>query len=135
MGAIGGDEVVQWDKMDGGEVVNGGGGGGVGKLERILVSVRLRPLSDKEIARGDPSEWECINDTTIISRSTFPDRPSAPTAYSFGWFITSSQLWVFYICNSLVLHLLLGFCLSGQLLCIAFQLLQIRTNLVYFFKI
>uniref|UniRef100_A0A0D3FYF2 Kinesin motor domain-containing protein n=1 Tax=Oryza barthii TaxID=65489 RepID=A0A0D3FYF2_9ORYZ len=83
MGAIGGDEVVQWDKMDGGEVVNGGGGGGVGKLERILVSVRLRPLSDKEIARGDPSEWECINDTTIISRSTFPDRPSAPTAYSF----------------------------------------------------
>lgn len=84
MGAIGGDEVVQWDKMDGGEVVNGGGGGGVGKLERILVSVRLRPLSDKEIARGDPSEWECINDTTIISRSTFPDRPSAPTAYSFG---------------------------------------------------
>uniref|UniRef100_A0A0D9W7N1 Kinesin motor domain-containing protein n=1 Tax=Leersia perrieri TaxID=77586 RepID=A0A0D9W7N1_9ORYZ len=83
MGAIGGDEVVQWDKMDGGEVVNGSGGGGVGKLERILVSVRLRPLSDKEIARGDPAEWECINDTTIISRSTFPDRPTAPTAYSF----------------------------------------------------
>uniref|UniRef100_A0A0E0KTB2 Kinesin-like protein n=1 Tax=Oryza punctata TaxID=4537 RepID=A0A0E0KTB2_ORYPU len=85
MGAIGGDEVVQWDKMDGGEVVNGGGGGGgVGKLERILVSVRLRPLSGKEILRGDPSEWECINDTTVISRSTFPDRPSAPTAYSFA---------------------------------------------------
>ncbi|KAF0893734.1 hypothetical protein E2562_029409, partial [Oryza meyeriana var. granulata] len=82
MGAIGGDEVVQWDKMDGGEVVNVSGGG-AGKLERILVSVRLRPLSDKEIARGDPAEWECINDTTIISRSTFPDRPTAPTAYSF----------------------------------------------------
>ncbi|XP_022683977.1 LOW QUALITY PROTEIN: kinesin-like protein KIN-7F [Setaria italica] len=83
MGAIGGDAPVQWDKVDGAEVANGGGGGGAGRLEKILVSVRLRPLSDKEIARGDPAEWECINDTTIISRSTFPDRPTAPTAYSF----------------------------------------------------
>ncbi|KAF8702847.1 hypothetical protein HU200_032682 [Digitaria exilis] len=83
MGAIGGDAPVQWDKVDGAEVANGGGGGSAGRLEKILVSVRLRPLSDKEIARGDPAEWECINDTTIISRSTFPDRPTAPTAYSF----------------------------------------------------
>ncbi|OEL13760.1 Kinesin-like protein KIN-7F [Dichanthelium oligosanthes] len=83
MGAIGGDALVQWDKVDGAEVTNGGGGGGAGRLEKILVSVRLRPLSDKEVARGDPAEWECINDTTIISRSTFPDRPTAPTAYSF----------------------------------------------------
>lgn len=82
MGAIGGNDMVQWDKVDGAEVVNGGGGG-AGKLEKILVSVRLRPLSEKEIARGDPAEWECINDTTIISRSAFPDRPTAPTAYSF----------------------------------------------------
>jgi len=84
MGAIGGDAPVKWDKVDGAEVANGGGGGVAGRLEKILVSVRLRPLSDKEIARGDPAEWECINDTTIISRSTFPDRPTAPTAYSFG---------------------------------------------------
>ncbi|KAL6652312.1 hypothetical protein ACP70R_011237 [Stipagrostis hirtigluma subsp. patula] len=82
MGAIGGDETLQWDKVDGAEVVNGGAGG-VGKLEKILVSVRLRPLSEKEISRGDPAEWECINDTTIISRSAFPDRPTAPTVYSF----------------------------------------------------
>ncbi|XP_062183991.1 kinesin-like protein KIN-7F [Phragmites australis] len=82
MGAIGGDEMVQWDKVEGAEVVNGGRGG-AGKLEKILVSVRLRPLSEKEIARGDPAEWECINDTTIIARSSFPDRPTAPTAYSF----------------------------------------------------
>ncbi|KAF7010200.1 hypothetical protein CFC21_024650 [Triticum aestivum] len=79
MGAIGGDEMAQWDNVDGGEVVNGA----AGKLEKILVSVRLRPLSDKEIARGDPSEWECISDTTVIARSAFPDRPTAPTAYSF----------------------------------------------------
>lgn len=83
MGAIGGDEMAQWDNVDGGEVVNGT----AGKLEKILVSVRLRPLSDKEVARGDPSEWECISDTTVIARSAFPDRPTAPTAYSFGWCI------------------------------------------------
>ncbi|KAL6903418.1 hypothetical protein ACP4OV_004231 [Aristida adscensionis] len=82
MGAIGGDDSLQWGKVEGAEVVNGGGGG-AGKLEKILVSVRMRPLSEKEIARGDPAEWECINDTTVISRSTFPDRPTAPTAYSF----------------------------------------------------
>uniref|UniRef100_A0A8R7PIG8 Kinesin motor domain-containing protein n=1 Tax=Triticum urartu TaxID=4572 RepID=A0A8R7PIG8_TRIUA len=79
MGAIGGDEMAQWDNADGGEVANGA----AGKLEKILVSVRLRPLSDKEVARGDPSEWECISDTTVIARSAFPDRPTAPTAYSF----------------------------------------------------
>ncbi|EMS68002.1 Kinesin-related protein 11 [Triticum urartu] len=80
MGAIGGDEMAQWDNADGGEVANGA----AGKLEKILVSVRLRPLSDKEVARGDPSEWECISDTTVIARSAFPDRPTAPTAYSFA---------------------------------------------------
>jgi centromeric protein E len=82
MGAIGGDSPVHWNKLDGAEMANGSR---AGKLEKILVSVRLRPLSDKEIARGDPAEWECINHTTIISRSTFPGRPTtAPTAYSFG---------------------------------------------------
>ncbi|KAA3474437.1 kinesin-like protein NACK1 isoform X1 [Gossypium australe] len=37
--------------------------------ERIFVSVRLRPLSEKEIVRHDVSDWECINDNTIIYRS------------------------------------------------------------------
>ncbi|KAK3154761.1 hypothetical protein QOZ80_2BG0194780 [Eleusine coracana subsp. coracana] len=82
MGAIGGDKLLEWDMMGGPEAVNGGGGG-VGKLDRIQVLVRLRPLSEKEIARGEPAEWECINDTTVMFRSTFPDRPTAPTAYTF----------------------------------------------------
>jgi centromeric protein E len=83
MGAIGGDELVQWDKMAGPDAVNGCGGGMV-RMDRIQVLVRLRPLSEKEIARGEPAEWECINDTTVMFRSTFPDRPTAPTAYTFG---------------------------------------------------
>lgn len=84
MGAIGGDESVQWDTVAGPGAVNGGGGGGVGRMDRIQVLVRLRPLSEKEVSRGEPAEWECINDTTVMFRSTFPDRPTAPTAYTFG---------------------------------------------------
>uniref|UniRef100_A0A453P6D1 Kinesin motor domain-containing protein n=2 Tax=Aegilops tauschii subsp. strangulata TaxID=200361 RepID=A0A453P6D1_AEGTS len=96
MGAIGGDESVQWDKMNGAEVVNGGGSG-AGSLDRIQVLVRVRPLSDKEIARGEPAEWECINDTTIMFRSTFPDRPTAPTAYTFGQRSFDATSFVFFI--------------------------------------
>ena len=53
--------------------------------ERIHVSVRLRPLNDKEIARNDVSDWECINDNTIIYRNNVSasERSLYPTAYSF----------------------------------------------------
>ncbi|KAH0969441.1 hypothetical protein GBA52_028709 [Prunus armeniaca] len=37
--------------------------------DRIFVSVRLRPLSEKETARNDVSDWECINDSTVIYRN------------------------------------------------------------------
>ncbi|KAK9129604.1 hypothetical protein Sjap_010091 [Stephania japonica] len=51
--------------------------------EKIQVSVRLRPLSDKEIARNEVSDWECINDSTIIFRNTLSERSMHPTAYTF----------------------------------------------------
>ncbi|CAN6563261.1 unnamed protein product [Malus baccata var. baccata] len=56
-----------------------------GHGERILVSVRLRPLVEKETARNDVSDWECINDTTIIYRNNLSvsERSMYPTAYSF----------------------------------------------------
>ncbi|XP_019424473.1 PREDICTED: kinesin-like protein KIN-7F [Lupinus angustifolius] len=59
--------------------------GAEGHEERIVVSVRVRPLNDKELAKNDVSEWECSNDTTIIYRSNVPvsDRSLYPTAYSF----------------------------------------------------
>ncbi|XP_061338278.1 kinesin-like protein KIN-7G [Gastrolobium bilobum] len=68
MGSIAGEEAVQGPTE-----------------ERILVSVRVRPLNDKEIAKNDLSEWECINDTAIIYRSNLSasDRSLYPTAYSF----------------------------------------------------
>lgn len=53
--------------------------------ERILVSVRLRPLNDKEIAQNDVANWECINNTTILFKNNnLPDRSVVPVAYSFG---------------------------------------------------
>ncbi|KAK1436696.1 hypothetical protein QVD17_02478 [Tagetes erecta] len=71
MGAIGGEELMKWDSV------------GNGREEKILVLVRLRPLNDKEIARNDVSDWECINDTTVLFRNSLQERSMFPTAYSF----------------------------------------------------
>ncbi|CAO2183956.1 unnamed protein product [Urochloa humidicola] len=51
------------------------------KEERIMVSVRLRPLNGMEA--GDSSDWECISPTTIMFRSTVPERAMFPTAYTY----------------------------------------------------
>lgn len=59
--------------------------GVAGGEERILVSVRVRPLNEKELWKNDLSEWECINDTTIMYRSNLSasERSLYPTTYSF----------------------------------------------------
>lgn len=66
-----------------GQVQGLGGGGGD---EKILVSVRLRPLNEKENTRNDVSDWECINDDTVIYRNSLSvsERSMYPTAYKFG---------------------------------------------------
>ncbi|KAF5197470.1 Kinesin-like protein kin-7f [Thalictrum thalictroides] len=51
--------------------------------EKILVTVRLRPLNDKEIEKNDVSDWECINDNTVIYRNSLAERYNYPTAYTF----------------------------------------------------
>lgn len=60
--------------------------GSTGSEERIVVSVRVRPLNDKELAKNDLSEWECIDDTTIMYRSNLSasERSLYPTTYTFG---------------------------------------------------
>ncbi|CAN6682771.1 unnamed protein product [Malus baccata var. baccata] len=56
--------------------------------EKILVSVRLRPLNDKEKAKNDVSDW-CVKDNTVMYNNSHPDRPMSPSAYGFdtvfGW--------------------------------------------------
>lgn len=79
MGAVGAEELIGREKME-----SASRDGGDGKVEKIFVSVRLRPLSEKEVAANDPCDWECINDTTVIFRSSLPERSMSPTAYTFG---------------------------------------------------
>ncbi|KAK6150573.1 hypothetical protein DH2020_015505 [Rehmannia glutinosa] len=57
-----------------------------GNEERIYVSVRLRPLNGKELLRNDVSDWECINDKTIVYKNvglSASERSMYPTAYTF----------------------------------------------------
>ncbi|XP_022896054.1 kinesin-like protein KIN-7E isoform X2 [Olea europaea var. sylvestris] len=74
MGAFGGEELMNWEKMQ---------VGGNGKEENILVLVRLRPLGEKEIAQDEVTDWECINSTTILYRNSLQERSGLPTSYSF----------------------------------------------------
>ncbi|XP_023636044.1 kinesin-like protein KIN-7J [Capsella rubella] len=54
-----------------------------GKGEKILVSVRVRPQNEKEKARNDICDWECVNNTTIICNSNLPERSLFPSTYTF----------------------------------------------------
>lgn len=56
--------------------------------EKILVTVRVRPLSSRELAQHDCSAWDCVDDHTIIQRpppSPLPERSPHhhPKPYTF----------------------------------------------------
>lgn len=74
MGAVSGEEVMKMEKV---QMPNG-------REEKILVLVRLRPLSEKEIVANEVADWECINDTTILYRNTLREGSTFPSAYTFG---------------------------------------------------
>lgn len=74
MGAISGEELIKWEKM---QVASG-------REEKILVLVRLRPLSEKEIVSSEVADWECINETTVLYRNTLREGSTFPNAYTFG---------------------------------------------------
>ncbi|CAL1355715.1 unnamed protein product [Linum trigynum] len=71
LGSWGGDESVSIS----GDVA--------GESEKIHVSIRLRPLNDKEMVKNDVSDWECISATTLIFKSSMPDRSMLPSAFTF----------------------------------------------------
>ncbi|KAF8117823.1 hypothetical protein N665_0008s0165 [Sinapis alba] len=69
----------------------GGGGGGE---EKILVSVRVRPLNEKEKTRHDRCDWECINNTTIICNAhNLSDKPSFTFDKVFGFDSPTKQVY------------------------------------------
>ncbi|XP_009767346.1 kinesin-like protein KIN-7E isoform X1 [Nicotiana tabacum] len=51
--------------------------------EKIFVAVRLRPLNEREIANNDVSDWECINNTTILYKNALSERSLFPTACAY----------------------------------------------------
>ncbi|KAI3820168.1 hypothetical protein L1987_14026 [Smallanthus sonchifolius] len=62
-----------WDGQDAGE-----------QEEKIFVTVRVRPLNAKEIAKNDTSDWECVSNNTIIYKNALTERSMYPNAYTFG---------------------------------------------------
>ncbi|KAJ4838094.1 hypothetical protein Tsubulata_022157 [Turnera subulata] len=73
MGSIGAEELPKVEKMQMAST----------REEKILVLVRLRPLSEKEILASEAADWECINDTTILYRNTLREGSTFPSAYTF----------------------------------------------------
>ncbi|KAH7365814.1 hypothetical protein KP509_18G047600 [Ceratopteris richardii] len=51
--------------------------------DKILVTVRVRPLSSREESQNDTSVWECTDCKTITFRPSQPDRSPHPKSYTF----------------------------------------------------
>lgn len=60
-------------------------GGTKSREEKIVVTVRLRPLNTREQSAKDHSVWECIEDHTIVYKP-FPNERVAqqPASFTFG---------------------------------------------------
>ncbi|XP_043698538.1 kinesin-like protein NACK1 [Telopea speciosissima] len=58
-------------------------GGPKAKEEKIVVTVRLRPLSKREQSLKDQVAWECIDDHTIKFKPPSQERSVAPVSYTF----------------------------------------------------
>ncbi|CAJ1973244.1 unnamed protein product [Sphenostylis stenocarpa] len=54
--------------------------------ERIFVSIRVRPLNERERARHDMSDWECVSGNTIKFKNSghAEQRPLSMDTYTFG---------------------------------------------------
>lgn len=65
-----------------------------GHEEKIVVSVRVRPLNEKEIAKYDVLDWECVSNDTIVYKNNLPipERSMYPSAYTFGTIMSDSLI-------------------------------------------
>lgn len=53
------------------------------KEEKIVVTVRLRPLNKQEQAAKDQVAWECIDEHTIVYKPPANDRSAQPASFTF----------------------------------------------------
>ncbi|CAI8600077.1 unnamed protein product [Vicia faba] len=53
-------------------------------VERIFVAIRVRPLNEREKARQDVSEWECVSHNSVRLKNNGHAEPRSPTdTYTF----------------------------------------------------
>lgn len=63
------------------------GGGPRAREEKIVVTIRLRPLNKREQSCKDQIAWECSDDHTIVYKPVNPqERVPQPTFFTFGNF-------------------------------------------------
>ncbi|PHU24305.1 Kinesin-like protein NACK2 [Capsicum chinense] len=53
------------------------------KEEKIVVTVRLRPLNKRELSAKDHAAWDCVDDHTIIYRPLPHERAAQPASFTF----------------------------------------------------
>ncbi|XVF53872.1 hypothetical protein PTKIN_Ptkin05aG0134400 [Pterospermum kingtungense] len=58
-------------------------GGQKSKEEKIVVTVRLRPLSKREQLAKDQVAWDCVDDHTIVSKHPSQERTALPSSFTF----------------------------------------------------
>ena len=59
-------------------------GGPKSREEKIVVTVRLRPLNKREQLAKDQVAWECIDDHTIVHKPQAHERAIQPASFAFG---------------------------------------------------
>ncbi|KAL3512225.1 hypothetical protein ACH5RR_024942 [Cinchona calisaya] len=59
------------------------GGGQRAKEEKIVVTVRLRPLNKREQSAKDHVAWQCVDDHTIMYKPAPHDRAAQPASFTF----------------------------------------------------
>ncbi|KAA3459750.1 kinesin-like protein NACK1 [Gossypium australe] len=58
-------------------------GGLKSKEEKIVVTVRLRPLSKREQLAKDQVVWDCVDDHTIVPKHPSQERTAQPSSFTF----------------------------------------------------
>lgn len=54
-------------------------------VERIFVAIRVRPLNEREKARQDVTEWECVSHNGVRLKNNGYAEPRTPAdTYTFG---------------------------------------------------
>lgn len=70
-------------------------GGPRAREEKIVVTVRLRPLNRKEQLAKDQVAWDCVDDYTIVYKPPAQERAVQPASFTFGMKLTCSPCFKF----------------------------------------